>query len=69
MPVELHCSLCPPGTPPIPSTSARALVDAGDHLVDQHRAALLRDPDATERAIVVSLPPRSAPLQCACVAA
>jgi hypothetical protein len=68
MPVALHCRLCP-GTPPIPSTSDRALMDAGDHVVDQHRAALLADPDGTERAVTVSLPARPAPLRRAVIAA
>ncbi len=57
MHVELHCRLCPHPAP-IESTSRTAHVDAVDHCLDLHRADLLADPDATERAIVVSLPAR-----------
>ncbi len=55
MPVELHCGLCPTPTP-IETTSRHAHVAAVDHLLDQHRVALLADPDATERAITVRSP-------------
>ena len=59
MHVELHCGLCPPTTPSIPTTQRRVYVDAVGHCLDLHRAALLADPDATERTIVVSSPRRS----------
>lgn len=53
-PVVLHCRLCPPPADGLILTIAdRAWAAAVDHALDEHRPALLQDPDEALDAITV----------------
>ena len=62
-PVLLRCDIC---ATRIASTAAGAWVDAIDHALDAHRAALLADPVAVQDQFTVSAGDELAPLRRAC---
>jgi hypothetical protein len=63
MPVVLRCTLCRPPADGLIVTTADPYLAAIDHALDEHRPALLADPDATERSIRISAPGRQRPVR------
>lgn len=62
LPVIVRCHLCPDVDGRIVTTAGRAWTVAMDHALDEHRAALLADPDATCAAFTVSTDGEPRPL-------